>query len=131
MKINREARSMAKRLFRLCRPGGRLDEKLARQVVKKVAEERPRNYLAILTRFRKLVEFEKHARTAVVESATPLGAEEARLRTKLLAQFGADLQIQAVANPSLIGGLRIRVGSDIWDGSVRGRLDALQQRFKV
>jgi F0F1-type ATP synthase delta subunit len=33
------------------------------------------------------------------------------------------------SNPALLGGVRITVGSDVYDGSVKGRLTALEERF--
>jgi F-type H+-transporting ATPase subunit delta len=39
------------------------------------------------------------------------------------------LNISFVQNPALLGGLRIRVGSDVYDGSVRARLESLREAF--
>ena len=44
-------------------------------------------------------------------------------------QHGAGLDAQFLVNPALIGGLRIQVGSDLYDGSVKTRLEKLQQSF--
>ena len=129
MKINREARSTAKKLFALCRSEGRMDGNRIRDVVKKIATARPRNHLAILTCLQKLVELEEKRRSAVVEAPMSLGAMEAHLSERLRASFGEDLTIRTVTNPGLIGGIRIQVGSDLWDGSIRGRLEALRRSF--
>jgi len=131
MKINREARNAAKKLFLLCRPAGRLDETRVRDVVKSLATARPRNYIAILSRLRKLVALEVQRHSAVVETASPLGAAEAELRSSLQKQFGPALNLQVAVNPELLGGLRVRVGSDVWDGSIRGRLHALEKSFQA
>ncbi len=40
-----------------------------------------------------------------------------------------DLTTEFGVNRELLGGMRIRVGSDVWDGSVRHRLESLQQQF--
>jgi F-type H+-transporting ATPase subunit delta len=57
----------------------------------------------------------------------------ARRRTEVLAnlrrKYGIDLATQFVVNPELLGGMRIRVGSDVWDSSVRNRLQRLQQQL--
>ncbi len=47
----------------------------------------------------------------------------------LRSKYGDGLTTDFRVNPNLIGGLRIRVGSDVWDGSVRGRLDRLEQEL--
>jgi F-type H+-transporting ATPase subunit delta len=44
-------------------------------------------------------------------------------------KYGSDLTTDFVVNPQLLGGMRIRVGSDVWDGSVRNRLERLQQQL--
>ncbi len=47
----------------------------------------------------------------------------------LAKQYGADLVVEYQVNPALLGGLRIRVGNDVLDGSVQGRLDRLANAF--
>jgi F-type H+-transporting ATPase subunit delta len=47
--------------------------------------------------------------------------------SSLQRKYGTDLTTEFVTTPELLGGLRIRVGSDVWDGSVRQRLQRLQE----
>ena len=47
------------------------------------------------------------------------------LRADITRTHGDDLTFDTAVRPELIGGLRVRVGSDVWDGSVRARLEAL------
>ncbi len=69
-------------------------------------------------------------RAANVESATPLGTgPQADLKSRLESIYGAGLSIAFTQNPALIGGLRIQVGSDLYDGSVKTRLEKLEQSF--
>jgi F-type H+-transporting ATPase subunit delta len=44
-------------------------------------------------------------------------------------QYGPGLTTSFVENPELIGGMRIQVGCDVYDGSVRARLEALAKSF--
>ncbi len=44
-------------------------------------------------------------------------------------RYGAALRTTFVLQPALIGGLRIQVGSDVYDGSVRAGLAALERSF--
>jgi len=68
--------------------------------------------------------------TAKVESAKPLAlALQTRVATDLARQYGPGLSTSFAENPALIGGMRIRVGSDVYDGTVRSRLAALQESF--
>ncbi|MBI1841861.1 MAG: F0F1 ATP synthase subunit delta, partial [Verrucomicrobia bacterium] len=44
-------------------------------------------------------------------------------------RHGPGLQLSFEQNPALIGGLRIQVGSDVYDGSVAARLHELSESF--
>ncbi len=130
MKVSKQARRGAKELFRDCIANGVLDENRVRQVVGKVAQAKPRGYFAILSHFQRLVKLEVERRSARVESAVPLTPEiQAEVTNKLGKLYGAGLNISFAQNPALLGGLRIKVGSDVYDGSVQARLDNLVESF--
>ena len=130
MKITKQARRDAKQLFQTCRVGGRLDEPRVRQVVGAVIAQKPRGYVGILSHLQRLVKLELDRRTARVESAVPAGAALVAAVTAHLAQrYGAGLDVGFAVNPALLGGLRVQVGSDVFDGSVRARLQALEESF--
>ena len=130
MKITKQAKREAKELFRSCFVDGVLDESRARQAVSKVIELKPRGYIAILSHFERLVRLELERRTARVESAVPLPPElQAEVTGKLNRIYGQGLNISFAQNPALLGGLRIKVGSDVYDGSIRAKLDHLAESF--
>lgn len=130
MKSSKQTRREAKDLFRACLLQGRLDENRARLAVQRVIEVKPRGYVGMLEHFRRLIQLEAERRKARVESAVPLSPElQNRLTQNLARQYGAGLNIGFDVNPALIGGLRVRVGSDILDGSIQGRLEALSDQF--
>jgi len=126
MKISKQARRESRDLFRACQVGGVLDEGRVRNAVAAVLKQKPRGYLAIVEHFKRLVKLDLDRRTARVENATETTPEQqASIRSNLERQYGAGLQLSFSVNPALIGGLRVHVGSDIYDGSVAGRLAAL------
>ena len=130
MKITKQAQRDAKQLFRGCLVDGLLDEDRALNTVRKIGELRPRGYLSILGHFKRLVALELDRRTATVESAAPLSQElQSGIKDNLSRKYGAGLTVVFREQPSLIGGLRIQVGSDVFDGSVRSRLAQLQESF--
>ena len=130
MKVTKQARREAKQLFRLCLVSGVLEENRARQVVQQIVTARPRGYLATLSYFQRLVELDCARHTAKVESALALPADlQASVQTGLARVYGPGLTVSFAENPALIGGMRIRVGSDVYDGSVQSRLAALEQSF--
>jgi len=130
MKATRQARREAKELFRLCLVNGLLDEARARQTVRQLIEIKPRGYLGTLSAFRRLVTLDAEEHTAKIESSAPLPPElQAQLKASLTGAYGPGLNTSFADNPALIGGVRIRVGSDVYDGTVKGRLAALEQSF--
>jgi len=130
MRISKQTRRDAKQLFRICLVNSLLDENRVRQAVQRVVAAKPRGYLAILSHFERLVKIELARRTAKVESAAPLTADlQANVQASLSRAYGPGLNISFAQNPDLIGGLRIKVGSDVYDGSVKARLTALEEQF--
>jgi F-type H+-transporting ATPase subunit delta len=130
VKISKQARRDAKELFQSCRMNGVLDENKVRQAVRHVITSKPRGYVAILSHFERLVKLELDRRTARVESAVPLAeAQQASVKANLTRRYGEGLIFAFSQNPSLLGGLRVQVGSDVFDGSVKARLDALEAHF--
>ncbi len=127
MKISKQARRDAKELFQSCRADGTLDEAKVREVVKKVIATKPRGYLAILSQFQRLLKLDLERRTARVESAVPLPEpQQASLRANLARRYGQGLLFDFKQDPCLIGGVRVQVGSDVYDGTVQARLGELE-----
>jgi F-type H+-transporting ATPase subunit delta len=130
MKITRQIRQRAKEMFRACLVGGTFDDQRAQAMVQELIQSRERNWLGILSYFHYLAKIDRDEHSALVESAVPLAADlQARIRDGLARNYKRKLETSFVANPALIGGLRIKVGSDVYDGSVQGRLHALEESF--
>jgi len=130
MKISKQARRDAKQLFASCRVSGLLDENRVRQAVKAVIEKKPRGYAAILSHFQRLVKLDVERRTAHIESAiAPSATLQASVTANLAQRYGSGLNITFGVNRELIGGLRVKVGSDVYDGSIKARLGALDDSF--
>jgi F-type H+-transporting ATPase subunit delta len=130
MKISKQTRRDARQLFRACLVGEALDESRARQAVAAVVQQKPRGYVAILTHFQRLVRLEVARRAARVESAAPLSPQlQTQIQNDLTRRYGPGLSFTFAQNPALIGGVRVQVGGDVYNGSLQGRLAALQESF--
>jgi F-type H+-transporting ATPase subunit delta len=128
MKISKQARRDARELFRTCMVREALDENRARQAVAAVVKTKPRGYIAILSHLERLFRLEVARRTATIESATALPPQtQGQIQSDLTRQYGPGLAFTFTQNPALIGGVRIQVGGDVYNGTVQGRLAALQQ----
>jgi F-type H+-transporting ATPase subunit delta len=130
MKTNNEARRLSRELLRASFTDGQLDGGRVSSLVRSLIEKKPRNYVAVLQAYKRLLRLEIEKRTAVIESASELAEENARqIVDNLKRRYGTDLSPQFVTNPELLGGMRIRVGNDVWDSSVRNRLQRLAQNL--
>jgi len=126
MRVTRKVRRSARQLFRLCMVDGQLDPSRVRAVAARIAASPQRGSLAILTDFRRMVRLDRDRHHAVVESAADLSDDlRDEVRANLTKLYGAGIETSFNANPALIAGMRIRVGSDVFDGSVRARLAAI------
>ena len=130
MKPKKRFRRVARQLFQLTVVDGRVNDDRARQVAQRLKGGTERGSLAVLSEFLRLVRIERAQHTALIESALPLTDEVRRdVEAQLARVHGGDLGISVAINPSLIGGMRITVGSSVYDGSVRGRLNALERQL--
>ena len=127
MKISKQARRDAKQLFNVCKVSGVLDEGRVRQTVTAVIAQKPRGFVGILSHFQRLVKLDIERRSAHVESAVATSeALQSSVKADLAQRYGQGLNVTFAVNPSLIGGLRVKVGSDVFDGSVKARLAELE-----
>ncbi len=130
MKITKEARQLSRQLFRLSLTDNRLDRAKVNAVVQTVLAQKPRHYLGALEAYQRLLRLEIDKRHAVIESASSLNdATSSSVVDSLKQKYGDDLTIEFKVNPELIAWMRIGVGSDVLDGSVRSRLARLQEQF--
>jgi F-type H+-transporting ATPase subunit delta len=130
MKINKEIRKLSREMLRASFTDGQLDPGRIASLVDSLIARRPRNYVDILKNYRRLLRLELDKRRARIETASDV---ESTISSELIAnlkrKYGVDLTTEFVVNPQLLGGLRIRVGNDVWDGTVRNRLERLQQEL--
>lgn len=130
MKVSKDARRLSRSLFRGSFTNGRLDPERVKATLADVTARKPRRVLEALKDYERLVRMELARRHAVIESAAPLDSETAdAILRDLKARFGADITHETKVTPSLLGGIRIQLGSDVWDGSVHGRLELLRNKL--
>ena len=130
MKISKRAQREARQLFRSCRVDGVLNEDRARQAVSLLIARKPRDYIEILSRLHRLIKLDLEQHAARVESATPLSVDlRTDVENRIRKIYGTGVDITFGQNPALIAGLRVQIGSDLYDGSVKTRLEKLEQSF--
>ncbi len=127
MQIPKEARRKARELFDASLDdSGRPDAGKTLRIADLLVKSAPRHSVQILKEFTRLVRLETAKHHAVIESAAPIddAARDAILKS-LRQRDGGEVSFETKVDPALIGGARIRLGSEVWDASVRSRLAAL------
>jgi F-type H+-transporting ATPase subunit delta len=119
-------------------------EELLRQVVPSNAKLEVQNFVKLLASKNHIhllpqiiAEFDRRAQhgpqshLALVTSAVELKADEKRaLETKLRSKFGADTALEYKVDAQILGGIIVRVGDKVIDGSVAGKLATLKEKLK-
>jgi F-type H+-transporting ATPase subunit delta len=115
-------------------------------IAKQIGAVKPiRNFIAVLIDHRRIAmlddivrqfESELDARLGFAEveisSVRPLSPEEKReLESRVERMTGKKLRTRYVSNPDLLGGVVVRAGSTIYDGSVRGQLEKMRQELST
>jgi F-type H+-transporting ATPase subunit delta len=130
MIITKKAKHYAKHLLRLCLIDGLLSEERVRHVTNHLMAAHYRDSPAVLTHFVRLVRLNRAQHTANIESASPLANDlKVTLESALTRLYGSGLTMAYIDRPALLGGMRIQIGSDVYDGSIRARLAALEKSF--
>lgn len=102
-----------------------------RSIVRHVVQSpRGRKPVEALEQAQAIVAAARDRLVAVVQTATPLSAEQAAsLASRLEQSYGRKIAVNQTVDPSLLGGVRITIGDDVIDGTVRARLDDLRLRL--
>src|SRR6266513_3759089 len=130
MQVKKKVRQIGREMLRASFTDGQLDRGRIASVVDSILAKKPRNYLKILEYYKRLLRLEAEKRHARIETAAALEPQIAsQVSLNLVRRYGTDLSTEFAINPALLGGMRIRVGSDVWDSSVRNRLERLQQQL--
>lgn len=130
MKLSKDERKLSRGLYQAALTDGRLDQAKTRLISQQIVNSRPRNVAGLLKEFQRLVRLEVEKRQATIESAAPLDDEtRQQLENTLRSKYGQDVTTTFKVTPELIGGLRVKVGSDVWDSSVRERLNRLRSEL--
>jgi F-type H+-transporting ATPase subunit delta len=130
MKAAKGARKVSRQLLRASFTDGKLDQDKISAMLQTTLANKPRHYVDVLKDFQRLVRLEVEKRHAIIESSTPLNRSVGdQILANLKARYGEDLTTEFRTNPELLGGLRIKIGDDVWDGSVRNRLTQFQEKL--
>jgi F-type H+-transporting ATPase subunit delta len=96
-----------------------------------LVDKRRANLLAeVQAEFERIVRDYQNIAYATATSAVPLTPEQtAALERSLEARTGKDIELRTEVDPSLIGGISVRIGDTVLDGTVKGNLERLREQL--
>ena len=109
---------------------GKVTEPTLRLVTQAAVQGRGRSLDASLDEYSQLTAERRERLVAEVHVAIPLTApQRRRLAAALAASYGRDVHLNVVIDPQVIGGMSVRIGDEIIDGSLASRLAELRRRL--
>jgi F-type H+-transporting ATPase subunit delta len=126
MKTDKKINQFAKKLVELSKDEGAISEQRVAEVLSAIEGSKHRQPLRLLKAYLIHIRRELALQTARVSTPTALGPEAlAALESGFSARYNRPIRVVAEEEPSLIAGLRVRVGDDLYDASLVGRLQRL------
>jgi F-type H+-transporting ATPase subunit delta len=93
-----------------------------------INNDRIGHVVEVAAAYRKLLQEQLGIRQAEIVTARELSAEEQKeLIADVSKLAGAEIDASFKLDPAILGGTVVRIGSTVYDGSVRGRLDRLKE----
>jgi len=126
MRADKKTKLLAKQLFKLSLANGQVSADLVAGVLGYIEKTAPRHALSLLKLYHRAIATEFAKSRAVVEHAGPLGDSTLKLvETAMTRKYRRPVTASARPNPKLLAGLRVRVGSDVYESTVAGQLASL------
>ncbi len=125
MAADKQTKLLAKQLFKLSFVSGAVSTEQVGGVLGWIEKHQPRHPLTLLRSYHRLVAAELAKSRAQVEHAGPVSDDALRLiESAMTKKYQRPVAAVAQSNARLLAGLRVRVGSDLYESSVAGRLAA-------
>ncbi|HEX7630568.1 MAG TPA: F0F1 ATP synthase subunit delta, partial [Lacunisphaera sp.] len=119
-------KALAKQLFKLSLVNGAVSAEQVEGVLGYIEKNVPRGQLALLQLYQRAITTELAKSSAVVEHAGPVSdATLQSIAAAMTRKYSRPVAATAKPNPKLLAGLRVRVGSDVYESTVAGQLAAL------
>ena len=126
MAANKQTKLLAKQLFKLSFVNGQLSAEQVAGVLGYIEKSAPHHPLTLLKLYHRAVATEFAKSRAIVEHAGPISDATLQLiESAMTKKYSRPVTASARSNPSLLAGLRVRVGSDLYESTVSGQLATL------
>lgn len=122
----KQVQQLARQFFKLSVVDGSLSSERVAAVLAYIEKHRPAQTVSVLKAYRRLIAAEVARGEAVVEHAGPITpATLATIETAMTKRYGRKIATVTKPNAKLLGGIRVRVGDDVFESSLAGQLAAL------
>lgn len=126
MAADKQTKLLAKQLFKLSLVNGSVSPEQVAGVLGWIEKTSPHRPVALLKAYHHRIAMELAKSRAEVEHAGPISGDTLKLIEGAMSQkYKRPVTATAKPNPKLLAGLRVRVGSDIYESSVAGQLATL------
>lgn len=126
MRGDKKTKALAKQLFKLSVVNGTVSAEQVAGVLGYIEKTQPRHPLALLKLYHRAIATELAKSRALVEHAGPVTDATLRsIEAAMTGKYARPVTATAQPNPKLLAGVRVRVGSDVYESSVAGQLSAL------
>ena len=126
MRASKQSQQFARQLFRLSLADGQVSTERVSAVLAHLASKPPRQPLAVLRHYQRLITIQIARNSALVEHGGPIDDGLLRsLETAFTRKYQRPITASARPNPALIAGLRIHIGDDLYESSIASELAAL------
>lgn len=126
MAASKQTKLLAKKLFKLSVVNGTVSPEQVTGVLGWIEKTQPRQTLSLLKAYHHRIALELAKSRAEIEHAGPVSDATLRMIEGAMTQrYKRVIAASAKPNSSLLAGLRVRVGSDVYESSVTSQLAAL------
>ena len=122
----KQIQQLARQFYKLSIVNGALSADRVAGVLQYIEKHRPPQTLAIMKAYQRLIAAQVAREQAVVQHAGPMhDSVLAEIAASMTRKYGRQINSVSRRNDSLLAGLRIRVGDDVYESSVAGQLATL------
>ena len=128
IKVKKEEKVLAKKLFKASFSGSELDKTKVRRTVELIKKEARAKARGVLSAYLALIKNFIKKETLLVEAVANVSpAYLNKIKNYFEGKMKRRLNVEVRENPSLLGGVKIIIGDTAWDLSVKGRIDTLKE----
>ena len=128
IRIKKEDKSLAKKLFKMSFSDSELDKAKIQRVVELIKKEPRAKAVGVLSTYLALIKNFIKKETLLVEAVANVSPTYLnKIKNYFEGKMKRRLNVEVRENPSLLGGVKIIIGDTAWDLSVKGRIDTLKE----